>query len=71
VHPCARSCFTEDCLKIRSDLNKLAEWCELNALDLNEIKCKSLTLLKQGHPVEFLYMIVLTVYVAFSGLLLK
>jgi hypothetical protein len=33
----------QDCLKIQSDLNRLAEWCEANALELNVGNCKSIT----------------------------
>jgi hypothetical protein len=32
----------QDCLKIQSDLNRLAEWCEANALELNVGKWKSM-----------------------------
>jgi hypothetical protein len=28
-----------DCLRIQDDLNRLAEWCEVNALELNVGKC--------------------------------
>jgi hypothetical protein len=45
-----------DCLKIQSDLNKLAEWCETNALELNVNKCKSITF-SRLRPIEFSYML--------------
>jgi hypothetical protein len=32
-----------DCLRIQDDLNRLGEWCEANALELNVVKCKSIT----------------------------
>jgi hypothetical protein len=40
-----------------SDLNRLAEWCEANALELNVGKCKSITFSRLCHPIEFLYML--------------
>jgi hypothetical protein len=46
-----------DCLKIQSDLNRLAEWCEANALELNVGKCKSTTISRLRHPIEFSYML--------------
>jgi hypothetical protein len=33
---------SRDCLKIQNDLNRLAEWCEANALALNVGKCKAI-----------------------------
>jgi hypothetical protein len=46
-----------DCLKIQGDLNRLAEWCEAIAVELNVGKCKSITLprLNVCHPIEFSY----------------
>jgi hypothetical protein len=39
-------------------LNRLAEWCEANALvELNVGKCKSITLSRLRHPIEFSYML--------------
>jgi hypothetical protein len=32
-----------DCLTIQNDLNRLAEWCDANALELNVGKCKLIT----------------------------
>jgi hypothetical protein len=46
----------QDCLKIQSDLNQLAEWCKVNALELKVGKCKSITFSRLRHPVEFPYM---------------
>jgi hypothetical protein len=46
-----------DCLKIQSDLNRLAEWCDANALELNVGNCKSTTFSRLRHPIEFLYML--------------
>jgi hypothetical protein len=46
-----------DWLKIQSDLNRLAEWCEANALKLIVGKCKSITFSILRHPIEFLYML--------------
>jgi hypothetical protein len=50
-----------DCLKIQSDLYRLAEWCEANALELNVGKCKSITFLRLRHPIEFSYMLVVII----------
>jgi hypothetical protein len=47
----------QDCLKIQSDLNRLAEECEANALEMNVGKYKSITFSRLRHPVEFLYML--------------
>jgi hypothetical protein len=44
-------------LKIQSDLNRLIEWCEANALVLNVGKCKSITFSRLRHPIEFSYML--------------
>jgi hypothetical protein len=38
-------------------LNRLAGWCEANALELNVDKCKSITFSRLRHPIEFLYML--------------
>jgi hypothetical protein len=46
-----------DCLEIQSDLNRLVEWCEANALELNVGKCKSITFSRLRHPIEFSYML--------------
>jgi hypothetical protein len=46
-----------DCLRIQDDLNRLAEWCDANALELNVGKCKSITFSKLCHPIEFSYML--------------
>jgi hypothetical protein len=42
------------CLKIPSDLNKLAV---ANALELNVSMCKSITFSRLRHPAEFPYML--------------
>jgi hypothetical protein len=42
-----------DCLRIQDDLNRLAEWCEANALELNVGKCKSITFSRLRHLIEF------------------
>jgi hypothetical protein len=42
-----------DCLKIQSDLNRLAEWGEANALELKVGKCKSILFSRLRHPIEF------------------
>jgi hypothetical protein len=47
----------QDCLKIQSNLNRLAEWCEANALELNVGKCKSITFSRLRHLIEFSYML--------------
>jgi hypothetical protein len=44
-------------LKIQSDLNRLVEWCEANALKLNVGKCKSITFSRLRYPIEFSYML--------------
>jgi hypothetical protein len=46
-----------DGLKIQSDLNRLAEWCEPKALELNVSKCKSISFSRLRHPIEFSYML--------------
>jgi hypothetical protein len=46
-----------DCLKIQSDLNRLVEWCEAKALELNVGKCKSIMFSRLRHPIEFSYML--------------
>jgi Reverse transcriptase (RNA-dependent DNA polymerase) len=45
----------QDCLKMQSDLNRLAEWCEKNALPLNVGKCKTISFSRSRHPVQFPY----------------
>jgi hypothetical protein len=40
-------------LRIQDDLNRLAEWCEANALELNVGKCKSITFSRLRHLIEF------------------
>jgi hypothetical protein len=47
----------QDCLRIQEDLNRLAEWCEVNVLELNVGKCKSITFSRLRHPIEFSYML--------------
>jgi hypothetical protein len=42
----------QDCLKIKSDLNKLSEWCDRNALLVNVGKCKTITFSRSRPPVE-------------------
>jgi hypothetical protein len=49
--------YFQDCLKIQSDLNSLAEWCETNAIELNVGKCKSITCSSLRHPTECSYML--------------
>jgi hypothetical protein len=44
-------------LKVQSDLNRLVEWCEANALELNVGKCKSVTITRLRHLIEFSYML--------------
>jgi hypothetical protein len=46
-----------DCLKIQDDLNRLAELCEANALELNVGDCISITFSKLRIPIEFSYML--------------
>jgi hypothetical protein len=46
-----------DCLNIQGDLNRLAEWCEANALELNVGKCNSITFPRLRHPIEFSCML--------------
>jgi hypothetical protein len=46
-----------DCLKFQSDLNRMAEWCEANALELNVGKCKSITFSRVRHPIKYSYML--------------
>jgi hypothetical protein len=46
-----RSCTQS--FKIQSDLKKLSEWCDRNALLLNVGKCKTITFSRSRHPVKF------------------
>jgi hypothetical protein len=48
---------SHDCLKIQSDLNRLARWCDENALPLNVNKCKVITFTRSISPVLFAYTI--------------
>lgn len=48
---------SQDCLKIQSDLNRLAQWCSENALPLNVSKCKILSFTRSFNPVQFAYTI--------------
>jgi hypothetical protein len=43
--------------KIQSDLNRLVEWHEVNALELNVGKCKLIMFSRLRHPIEFSYML--------------
>jgi hypothetical protein len=47
----------QDCLKIQGNLNRLVAWWGVNSLELNVGKCKSITLSRLRHPVEFSYML--------------
>jgi hypothetical protein len=47
----------QNCLKTQSNLNRLAGWCEANALELNVDNCKSITFSRLRHPIEFSYML--------------
>jgi hypothetical protein len=40
-------------LRIQDKLNRLAEWCEANALELNVGKGKLITFSRLRHPIEF------------------
>jgi hypothetical protein len=42
---------SQDCLKIQSDLDRLAAWCGDNMLPLNVNKCKTLTFTRSFHPI--------------------
>jgi hypothetical protein len=44
-------------MKIQSDLNKLYECCEKNALFLNVDTCKTISFSRIHYPVEFAYML--------------
>jgi hypothetical protein len=46
-----------DCLNIHDDFNRLAEWCEANALELNVGECKSIPFSRLHHPIEVSYML--------------
>jgi Reverse transcriptase (RNA-dependent DNA polymerase) len=48
---------SQDCLKIQSDLDRLAQWCSENELPLNVSKCKSITFTRSFNPTRFLYAI--------------
>jgi hypothetical protein len=47
----------QDCLKFKSDLNRLVDWYGPNSLDLNVGKCKSNTFSRLRPPVELPYML--------------
>jgi hypothetical protein len=51
----------QDCLKIQLDLNKLSNWCERNSLLFKVDKCKTITFAGSRHPVEFSYMLGITI----------
>jgi hypothetical protein len=44
-------------LKIQSDPNRLVDCGGANLLELNVVKCKSITFSRLCHPVEFSYML--------------
>jgi hypothetical protein len=44
-------------LKTQNDLNRLAEWGEANALELNVGKCDSIKFSRLRHLIEFSYML--------------
>jgi hypothetical protein len=46
-----------DFMKIQDDLKRVAEWCEVNTLELIVGKCKSFTFSRLRHPIEFSYML--------------
>jgi Reverse transcriptase (RNA-dependent DNA polymerase) len=48
---------SHDCLKIQRDLNRLARWCDQNALPLNVSKCKEITFTRSSAPIYFTYTI--------------
>jgi hypothetical protein len=55
---CSSRCvLSEIAWRIQDDLNRLAEWCEANALELNVGKCKSIKFSRLRHPIEFSYML--------------
>jgi Reverse transcriptase (RNA-dependent DNA polymerase) len=48
---------SQDCLKIQSDLDCLAQWCSGNALPLNVSKCKIMSFTRSFNPTRFAYTI--------------
>jgi Reverse transcriptase (RNA-dependent DNA polymerase) len=48
---------SHDCLKIQSNLDRLAQWCDDNALPLNVSKCKIMSFTRSFSPVRFSYTI--------------
>ena len=47
----------EDCIKLQSDLDRLDEWCEINAMDLNILKCHTITFTRKINRIDFRYNI--------------
>ena len=47
----------EDCIKLQSDLDRLDEWCEINAMDLNILKCHTITFTRKINRIDFKYNI--------------
>ena len=47
----------EDCLKLQSDLARLNRWCEINAMDLNIVKCNAMSFTQKPNKTDFQYSI--------------
>jgi hypothetical protein len=48
---------SQDCLNIQSELDRLVQWCDKNALPLNVRKCKIMSFTRSFSPVRFAYTI--------------
>jgi hypothetical protein len=48
---------SQDCLKLQNDLDRLARWCDKNALPLNVCKSKIISFNRSLSPVRFAYTI--------------
>ena len=53
----ARVGSPEDCDLLQLDLNRLANWCVLNGMELNTAKCHLMTFSRSRNPLTFQYKI--------------
>lgn len=48
---------SDDCLRLQSDIDRLASWCSANGMDLNASKCYSILFHRSRAAVEYPYYI--------------
>ena len=53
----ARVGSPENCNLLQLDLNRLANWCVLNGMELNTAKCHLMTFSRSRNPLTFQYKI--------------